>query len=138
MNGFFNRLRDGLQRLMTGRYGTDGLSRALLIASAVFLVLSLLTRGLFFLILAFACLAYIYFRMFSRNYEARRRENDKYLEVTSKVRKSFRVQKKRFDGRKDYRFFKCPGCGQEVRVPKGKGHIRITCPKCGVQFDRTV
>ena len=97
MNGFFNCLRDGLQRLMTGRYGTDGLSRALLIASAVFLVLSLLTRGLFFLILAFACLAYIYFRMFSRNYEARRRENDKYLEVTSKVRKSFRVQKKRFD-----------------------------------------
>ena len=32
----------------------------------------------------------------------------------------------------------CPTCGQEVRVPKGKGHIRITCPKCKGQFDRSV
>lgn len=29
----------------------------------------------------------------------------------------------------------CTSCGQKTRVPKGRGHIRITCPHCGNCFD---
>lgn len=138
MNDFFDRMREKLQQFMTGRYGTDELSKALLIVTFVLFILSVLTGWSIFLILAIAGLIFSYFRMFSRNYAARSAENRKYLDLSANLRRKLRVQKKRFDGRKDYRFFKCPTCGQEVRVPKGKGHIRITCPKCGSQFDRTV
>ncbi|MBR3231854.1 MAG: hypothetical protein IKF75_04170, partial [Lachnospiraceae bacterium] len=47
-------------------------------------------------------------------------------------------KKQEWKDRKTYRYFKCPGCGQEVRVPKGKGRIRITCPKCHQSFEKTV
>ncbi len=138
MNGFFDRMRAGMQRFLSGRYGRDQFSTALLIVAVVLFILSITTRLMIFWILSCACLVYIYFRIFSRDYAKRSAENNWYLAKTASFRKMLRVQKKRFDGRKDYRFFKCPGCGQEVRVPKGKGHIRITCPKCSVQFDRTV
>ena len=137
MKGFFDRINTWLSRSMAGRYGTDDLSKCLLTVSLISLVLFLFFRGPFFVI-AVALLIWSYYRMLSKDFGRRREENARYLELSSGIRKKLRVQKKRFDGRKDFRFFKCPGCGQEVRVPKGKGHIRITCPKCGIQFDRTV
>lgn len=38
--------------------------------------------------------------------------------------------------KKIYKFFDCPQCKQKVRVPKGKGKICITCPKCRMEFVR--
>ncbi len=35
-----------------------------------------------------------------------------------------------------YKYFNCPNCNQKVRVPKGKGKIEITCPKCHTSFIR--
>ena len=34
-------------------------------------------------------------------------------------------------GAVEYLFFVCEGCGQRLTVPKGKGKLRTTCPKCG-------
>lgn len=138
MNDFFSRLSGRIREMMTGRYGMDEFSKFLLTASAVCLVLSFFFLPRLLFLIALAGLIYVYVRAFSRDISGRYAENVKFLEKTEGVRKQLRIQKKRIDGRKDFRFFKCPGCGQEVRVPKGKGHIRITCPKCGVQFDRTV
>ena len=137
MKDFLERMNGKFREMMEGRYGMDDFSKFLLGVTMACLILSLLFRGPFFLI-ALASLVYCYYRMFSKDFARRSRENETYLRTTEGIRRKLRVQKKRFDGRKDFRFFKCPGCGQEVRVPKGKGHIRITCPKCGVQFDRTV
>ena len=47
---------------------------------------------------------------------------------------SFGQLQQRFALRKTYRYFSCPHCRQQVRVPKGRGKISITCPKCGTQF----
>ena len=30
--------------------------------------------------------------------------------------------------------FVCPTCKQKLRVPRGKGKISITCPKCATSF----
>ena len=138
MKDFFNRIQDKIRTFMIGRYGTDDFSRFLLVATLVLLIISLFARTGIFYILALACLVYAYFRILSKNFAARSAENTKYREVTSRIRKFARIEKRRFAERKEYRFFKCPSCGQEVRVPKGKGHIRITCPKCRTQFDRNV
>ena len=138
MKDFFNRVGDKVRQMMYGRYGTDDFSKCLLGITLILLILSLFSKAPIFYILALVCLVYTYFRMFSRDFDKRRAENEKYLSVTANIRKKARIGKRRFTERKDYRFFKCPSCGQEVRVPKGKGHIRITCPKCRTQFDRNV
>jgi hypothetical protein len=134
---FMDKVRVWLQTFMTGRYGVDDLSKFTLGLTLVFVVLSFLFGGGLFFLLGVAGLVLTYFRMLSRDFAKRSAENAKFLSMTEGIRKKFRIMKKRFDGRKDYRFFKCPDCGQEVRVPKGRGRIRITCPKCKAQFDRT-
>ena len=113
MKGFFDRINAWLSRSMAGRYGTDDLSKCLLTVSLISLVLFLFFRGPFFVI-AVALLIWSYYRMLSKDFGRRREENARYLDLSSGIRKKLRVQKKRFDGRKDFRFFKCPGCGQEV------------------------
>ena len=78
----------------------------------------------------------IYFRMFSRNLYKRQMENARYWEKRSRVVASFRLLKERWLQRKDYRFFSCPSCRTTLRVPRGKGQIKIVCRKCGSSFVR--
>lgn len=117
-----------LAQFMQGRRGADELSRMLSIVTVVLLVLSMLipTGGILY-ILALALLIYTYFRMFSKNIPKRYEENQKYVNFRYKM-------VCRWNERKNYRHFKCAQCGQVVRVPRGKGKICITCPKCRNEF----
>ena len=136
MKKFFGNLDERIKRSLDGRYGSDELNRFLLVAVLALFLLSMIPHAGFLYILSFGILAWAWVRMYSKNFEARRRENERYLKIAAGLKKALRVQKLKLTGRKNYRFFCCPGCGQEVRVPKGAGHIRITCPKCHTQFDR--
>jgi hypothetical protein len=127
---------------MQGRYGMDDLNRCLYWSFLVLFILELIipfrpVKA----VLGWVTLAIIIwetFRMFSRNIPKRYSENLKFLDMTAGLRRAMRLNRRKFDDRKTYRYFKCPGCGQEVRVPKGKGRIRITCPKCHQSFEKTV
>lgn len=131
-----------LRQWMYGRYGNDELSLVTWIASLVLLVLSSIlstfakTGGALLYvasgirILGLAMLVWMMFRMFSKNIARRRAENYKFLAFTRSLKGIFR----RRPDAKTHRYFKCPGCGQTVRVPRNKGKINITCPKCGVKF----
>ena len=35
----------------------------------------------------------------------------------------------------EYKYCSCPECARSLRVPKGKGRIRVTCPECGTKFE---
>lgn len=125
---------DKLRRFFMGRYGMDSLNRLIFVITLVLLIVMFFwpvraVRLCFWILLVIG-----YFRCFSRNIAARYGENQKYLKATEKLRSGFRKKKYRFDQRKTYRFYKCPKCRQQVRVPKGKGKISIRCPKCGEQF----
>ncbi len=123
-----------MRRFFAGRYGMDALNKFLFIIAAVLLIPLWIwhIRGLEILFLLI--LIYAYFRTFSRNISKRYAENQKYLAATANIRAFCRKKKYRFDQHKTYRFFLCPKCKQQVRVPKGKGKINIRCPKCGEQF----
>ena len=123
---FLYRLSAGFRRFMVGRYGTDKLGLAMLGAA---LAMSLLGSFIPVAAVKLAMTAAYYglmfwalFRMFSRNTYARYEENRKFLRF--------------FDQLKDreHRYFNCPKCQQPVRVPRGKGKIAITCPKCREKF----
>ena len=85
---------------------------------------------------ALALLIWCYVRIFSRKVAARSEENRKYLSYRNRFFGSFRLLKSCFRQRKEYAFFRCPSCREVVRVPRGKGKIRITCPRCGYAFEK--
>ena len=128
--------RDRFNRFMYGRYGQDDLSRFLLIVALVLLIANLVFRlpgtGMAVLLL----LGYNYFRMFSRNVPARYAENQKFLQMKDRVLGFFRGKKDRAEDLKENHIYRCPKCGQKIRIPRGKGMVEITCPKCRGTFIR--
>ena len=131
-------MRERLARFMIGRNGNDQLNRFLLLADVVLLLLaSLLGRtalGSLLYLLVLALLGLTYFRMLSRNVYKRRSENEGYLRRKQQLLSRLRVMKERWKQRKDYKFFTCPSCRAVMRVPRGRGKIRIVCHKCGNTF----
>lgn len=129
-------MRNWIVRFMEGRHGVDYYSRFLSIVACVLLVLSLLVNSTVLWLLALALLVFSYFRVFSRREARRAEENRRYLAARSRVTSRFYAWKQRNSQKKDYRFFACPACKATMRVPRGKGKIQITCPKCGTDFVR--
>ncbi|NLW66072.1 MAG: hypothetical protein GXY26_07535 [Clostridiales bacterium] len=132
-------MRQKLAKFMYGRNGSDELSKLLSIVAVILLIISMYcgtaVRSTLFLV-AVSAIIYTYFRVFSKNTAARRRENAKYLEQKRRVKSRFRLRRDMWKQRKEYKFFKCPSCGATLRVPKGKGRIRIVCKKCGTAFEK--
>ncbi|MDD6182437.1 MAG: hypothetical protein PUB25_01775 [Lachnospiraceae bacterium] len=129
-------MRERMQGFMAGRYGTDQLSKVILWISLACLAVSMFTRLNVFYILGLVLLIYTYYRMFSRNVAKRYAENQKYLNWRYGFAVRRNKRKVHWEQRKIYRFYKCPQCRQKVRVPKGKGKVAITCPKCRMEFVR--
>ena len=131
---FWQKFKEGFRRFMAGRYGADALSQGIIIAGLVLFLLAVFTRVGLFSLLAMALYIWAIFRMYSRNGEKRAQENARYLAATRKLRTSVNQALTRLKNRKKYRYFRCPSCGQQLRVPKGKGKITVTCRSCGAVF----
>ena len=130
-------MKEKISRIFAGRQGMDEFSKALFWLGLVCLLLSVLTanilKGVFSLIfnwLGLMMLIFSFVRAFSRRLGQREAENNAYLALRQKQRHNRQAAKERLAQRKDYSFFKCPGCGVMLRVPRGKGKIHIKC-KCG-------
>ena len=128
--------KEKLQRFMIGRYGTDQLARFLSGCILVLLILNLFIRDRILYWLALALLSYCYFRMFSKNISARLRENAVYLRWWSQVTEKLKKWKAQAVQAWKYHIYRCPGCGQKIRIPRGRGKVSIHCPKCHTDFIR--
>ena len=124
MRDFLLRLKWKIQQFMRGRNGVDELNRFLIYGMLVLYVLSVLFRSSILYYISFVILIYSFYRMLSKNLYVRREENRKFVTWLE----TFRIK---MDQRKDYKIFKCKGCGRNIRVPRGKGKIEVTCPMCG-------
>ncbi len=143
--------RNRFYRFMQGRNGTDALAKFLnrlsfisLIASILFTFLSLLFlrreaataalvfRILYFVFFGFGILLSVLFfaRVFSRNVAKRQAENTRYLYRKQKILRKIASLREQWKNRNQYKYFKCPECGQKIRAPRNKGKIRVTCSKC--------
>ena len=129
-------MRDKIRQFLAGRYGTDALNQFLSIVAIVLLLISLVTRWGIFTWLGLAALVYCYFRTYSRNISRRTEENYRFYTLKEQITGKFSGVKRRWADRKSYRYFRCPQCHQMLRVPKGRGRIEISCPRCGTQFIR--
>ena len=102
----------------------------------VLLILNLFIRDRILYWLALALLSYCYFRMFSKNISARLRENAVYLRWRSQVTEKLKKWKAQAVQAWKYHIYRCPGCGQKIRIPRGRGKVSIHCPKCHTDFIR--
>ena len=122
-----------------GRYGSDALNKAMSVAACVLLILSMFVHGpagTVCMALATVLLVGCYVRMLSRDYTRRRAENDRYLQLVAPLTRKLSRLQTRVRQLNTYSFFKCPNCATVLRVPKNKGHVRITCKNCGNVFDK--
>ena len=121
-------------QFMQGRYWADQMGQMLSAVSMVFLIISLFSRNQAWFLLALIGIVYNYFRMFSKNISKRYAENQKYLTMTAGIRRKIASWKSQLAQRKIYHIYRCPGCKQKIRVPRGRGKIEIRCPKCNTRF----
>ena len=129
-------MKEKFYRFMQGRYGTDELSHFLVKVGMVLLILHNFVRNLIFSLLLWICLIYSYFRMFSKNHSARYAENQKFLSLKNQFQYKWEQHKRLREQKKIYHIYNCPYCKQKIRIPKGKGTIIITCPKCKQEFGK--
>jgi hypothetical protein len=123
-----NRIKQVLQRFMTGRYGTDKLNMWILSAGVILCLISVFIPNVYvnwvLTVGSYVLMVWAIFRTLSRNTYKRYRENRRFLMLLDQIKD------------REHRYFDCPKCRQLVRVPRGKGKIMITCPKCKEKFQR--
>ena len=127
-------MREKLRQFMIGRYGTDGLNQFLSITSLALLLIAIISRVNLFTHLGAALLIFCYYRTFSRNISKRTEENYRFYTLKDRVDNKFKGWKEQWANRKVYHYYRCPQCRQKLRVPRGRGRIQISCPRCGTQF----
>ena len=127
------KLKDRFIRFMYGRYGVDSFGKFTIWGSLILMLIAGWTHRGILSWLAWAGIIYSYFRMFSKNISKRYAENQKYLKMTAGIRRKLASWKSQLAQRKIYHIYRCPGCKQKIRVPRGRGKIEIRCPKCNTR-----
>ena len=115
----------GFRHFMTGRYGTDKLNSVILTTGLIVCLVGVFVGGAcsgLFTIISYSLMFWALFRTFSRNTYKRYQENRKFMMFLDRVKD------------REHRYFSCPKCKQTVRVPRGKGKVAITCPRCKERF----
>lgn len=130
--GDFNRK---MAEAMRGRYGADELGNLLDFIAFILLIIDIFVHQTWLLLVALALVVYVGWRMMSKNIEARRNENEFFLDHAGPLKAWLRNPQAAAQEARTYKHAVCPNCGQKVRVPRGKGRLRVTCPKCKKKFE---
>jgi len=123
-------MRNFLHKFMIGRYGPDHLGIAMIIIAFILSLLNIILLYSPLLYVSYLIFGLVMFRMLSRNIPRRRAENDKFIKYWWPVRTKIKNLITKIKEKRKYKYYKCPTCKTKLRVPRGKGKIRITCPKC--------
>lgn len=136
MKGFFDRLRWRLSLWLEGRYGADSLSNVLNMVGLALLLIAVLTGLTLLWAFAMGVILLSAFRTFSKNIPPRERENEAWLNLIAKPKEAISLARKAWANRATTKYFRCKSCGAVLSVPKGKGKLRVTCPKCHWQTEK--
>jgi ribosomal protein S27E len=136
MKQWMEKISRQMENWMRGRYGADELGQFLSVLSWILLILIFVFRNVITMLLFVAVMIYSSFRICSKNISKRQAENRRYLSLSAKPKSFLNLQKNRWTDRKTHKYFKCKQCGKILRVPKGKGKIKIHCRQCGTTFQK--
>jgi len=127
LTNFINKYR----QFMYGRYGNDEVNYALIFLSLFLSLLSNIDKLWFFYFISVIPVAVAVWRFLSRNTNARYNERLRFLGIVSAIKNKYNNTRNKLNDRKTHKFFICKKCNAKLRLPKGRGKIKITCPRCG-------
>lgn len=130
-NHFLTNLFNKYRQFMYGRYGNDELNIALVVLALIISLISNIDKLWFLYFISIILLSLAISRALSRNTNARYNEKIKFLNIISGPKSKVLNYKNRIRDRKTHKYFTCKKCKATLRLPKGRGKIKITCPKCG-------
>ncbi len=139
MSNFLQNILMKYQQFMQGRYGQDTLNYTLFFSALILNGISSIF-GFYYIAVILSTLstvlyAWSIFRFLSKNIVKRRVENNRFLVLVSPFKVLF-AKKARQAKDNEHRYFDCPACRRTLRVPKGRGKIKIDCPHCGRKFSK--
>ena len=129
------KFKNKLTQFMYGRYGTDQLYNALIVACFVLIVANAFISSAIISIFMSAVLIWIMFRTLSRNIYKRRMENAKFMKIWNLVKSKVSLSIRRIKEIKTHRFRKCPHCKKVLRLPRRTGKHTVKCPCCNKEFE---
>lgn len=121
-------MKEKFKDFMKERYGGDYLNAILLYLVLGVSVFNIFKKSDALSITSLVLMAIVLFRAFSKNKSKRALEQVKFFNLISPIYS--KILKFKSKDRKNYIYFKCKNCKQELRIPKGKGKIKVTCPNC--------
>lgn len=132
----FYKIMESLRRFMQGRYGADQLTIALVAVGLVFSLLFSLLHWYWLTAIYWVLMILCIYRILSRNYDKRYAENQKFMVLWGPIQHKLTGMPQQMAQRKVYSLFKCPHCGQKLRLPRGKGLVVVKCHSCGTEFQK--
>lgn len=132
---FLNKFKNQIISFYRGRYGNDQLNSVFYVVVLIFWLANIYLQNFQLLLIIYILLGVTAYRSLSKNIWARQKENMRFLEVTKGIRLRYKVYSMNLTDKKS-KYFICPRCMQMVKVPRGKGAIEISCPRCKSSFDR--
>ncbi len=120
---------------LQGRQGPDDLAVFSMNLAIVVVVVNLFARVSWLGWVALVLIAYSMFRIQSKNLGSRARENEAFLKALGPARPWVQNPRAAWAELRAYKHVKCASCKQRVRVPRGKGKLRVTCPRCKTKFE---
>lgn len=122
-----------LMQFMSGRYGVDSLFYLIIGICLAISIVNCFVRSIWLQLVVDAAIIYSFFRVMSRNHQARRRENQAFNRLKNKFINKRKVYRQRKADR-SHVYKKCPRCHAVLRLPRRKGKHTTVCPKCGNEF----
>lgn len=124
---------------MQGRYityGYDAFSKFLFGLTFIFIFVNIIAGSGIISLITLGLLIYSYYRLLSKKIPERYKENEQFISIKNRVIGFFKNFRYNANQARNYHIYKCPGCGQKIRIPRGKGNIMVRCPKCGTEFQK--
>ncbi|MBC7960958.1 MAG: hypothetical protein H7X94_13945 [Vallitaleaceae bacterium] len=125
--------RDKISRWMIGRYGFDKFTYALFLVYGVLVISNLFVKSDIIYGASLLVIAYIFFRMISKNTHKRQVENNVFNRLLNPILADFKLEKRRIKEMKTHRFRKCKKCKTVLRLRKKTGVHTVECPRCHLE-----
>lgn len=122
-----------IMEFMRGRYGLDNMFYVLFAVAAALAFLNCFIRSFVLQMIVYAIGIYAFYRVLSRNVEARARENRKVNDILRGLKKKTDTARQR-KADTTHIYKKCPNCKAVLRLPRRKGKHTTVCPKCNHKF----
>lgn len=127
-------MKNKIRTFLSNSYGFDQLSQHIYYLAIVLFVISLFTKITILKITSLVLMIYSLYRSLSNMRSQRLRELLAYRKAQRLIKIKTKIFFLNIKDRKN-KYLVCDSCYKQLRVPRKKGKIEVTCSKCRHKFE---